>query len=145
MGSSEKDAEDVKKQAFFRNVDWDGLLKKKVRPPFVPTIVSQHIYLFISWSFFLSLKFLLLFLLEITRRCEQLWRRVHERGGRSNANQRLSANNSRRSKQILRFRLRCWMVLKRKIKPKRIENEMKWNIVQTNKLLQAPIIIILWN
>ena len=40
LGSSEKDAEDVKKQPFFRGIDWDGLLKKKVRPPFVPTIVS---------------------------------------------------------------------------------------------------------
>ena len=39
LGSSEKDAEDVKKQAFFRGIDWDGLLKKRVRPPFVPSIV----------------------------------------------------------------------------------------------------------
>ena len=40
LGSSEKDAEDVKKQTFFRGIDWDGLLKKRVRPPFVPSIVS---------------------------------------------------------------------------------------------------------
>jgi hypothetical protein len=39
LGSSEKDAEEVKKQAFFRTIDWDGLLKKRVKPPFVPTIV----------------------------------------------------------------------------------------------------------
>jgi serine/threonine protein kinase len=42
LGSSEKDAEDVKKQAFFRGIDWDGLLKKRVRPPFVPTIKSPE-------------------------------------------------------------------------------------------------------
>lgn len=41
LGSTERDAEDVKKQPFFRNIDWDGLLKKRVRPPFIPTIVSS--------------------------------------------------------------------------------------------------------
>ena len=40
LGASEKDAEDVKKQAFFRNVSWDDLLMRKIKPPFVPTIVS---------------------------------------------------------------------------------------------------------
>lgn len=38
LGSSERDAEDVKKQAFFRNLNWDDLLMKKVKPPFVPTV-----------------------------------------------------------------------------------------------------------
>jgi hypothetical protein len=42
LGASEKDAEDVKKQAFFRNVSWDDLLMRKIKPPFVPTIVSIH-------------------------------------------------------------------------------------------------------
>jgi hypothetical protein len=57
LGSSEKDAEDVKRQAFFRGIDWDGLLKKKVRPPFVPSIVRiyflylrQKIYLFVMYE-----------------------------------------------------------------------------------------------
>jgi len=40
LGSSERDAEDVKKQAFFRQVVWDDLLQRKVKPPFVPTVVS---------------------------------------------------------------------------------------------------------
>lgn len=40
LGSSERDAEDVKKQAFFRNIQWDDLLLRKVKPPFVPTVVS---------------------------------------------------------------------------------------------------------
>lgn len=43
MGSSERDAEDVKKQAFFRNIAWDDLLMRKVKPPFVPTIVSSRL------------------------------------------------------------------------------------------------------
>ncbi|KAL4107709.1 hypothetical protein QTP88_018007 [Uroleucon formosanum] len=40
LGSSERDAEDVKKQAFFRQVLWDDLLHRKVKPPFVPTVNS---------------------------------------------------------------------------------------------------------
>jgi len=38
LGASERDAEDVKKQAFFRNVNWEDLLMRRVPPPFVPTI-----------------------------------------------------------------------------------------------------------
>ncbi|XP_003245439.1 serine/threonine-protein kinase N isoform X3 [Acyrthosiphon pisum] len=40
LGSSERDAEDVKKQAFFRQVVWDDLLHRKIKPPFVPTVNS---------------------------------------------------------------------------------------------------------
>lgn len=42
LGASEKDAEDVKKQQFFRNVGWDDLLQRKVKPPFVPTVTSPE-------------------------------------------------------------------------------------------------------
>ncbi|XP_065092948.1 serine/threonine-protein kinase N isoform X2 [Ochlerotatus camptorhynchus] len=42
LGSSERDAEDVKRQAFFRNIGWDDLLLRKVKPPFVPTIRSPE-------------------------------------------------------------------------------------------------------
>uniref|UniRef100_A0A672KAI3 protein kinase C n=1 Tax=Sinocyclocheilus grahami TaxID=75366 RepID=A0A672KAI3_SINGR len=41
LGAGERDAEDVKKHLFFRNIDWDGFLAKKVKPPFVPTIQSS--------------------------------------------------------------------------------------------------------
>ncbi|XP_078041412.1 serine/threonine-protein kinase N isoform X2 [Augochlora pura] len=40
LGSSERDAEDVKKQAFFRHIAWDDLLLRRVKPPFVPVIDS---------------------------------------------------------------------------------------------------------
>ncbi|XP_058793229.1 serine/threonine-protein kinase N isoform X2 [Phymastichus coffea] len=40
LGSSERDAEDVKKQAFFRHINWDDLLLRRVKPPFVPVIQS---------------------------------------------------------------------------------------------------------
>uniref|UniRef100_A0A4W6FLL3 protein kinase C n=1 Tax=Lates calcarifer TaxID=8187 RepID=A0A4W6FLL3_LATCA len=42
LGSGEKDAEEVKKQPFFRNVDWEALLQRKVPPPFVPSIGSKE-------------------------------------------------------------------------------------------------------
>ncbi|KAG5679043.1 hypothetical protein PVAND_008643 [Polypedilum vanderplanki] len=42
LGSSERDAEDVKRQAFFRGISWDDLLLRKVKPPFVPTIRSME-------------------------------------------------------------------------------------------------------
>uniref|UniRef100_A0A4Y0BHE3 protein kinase C n=1 Tax=Anopheles funestus TaxID=62324 RepID=A0A4Y0BHE3_ANOFN len=42
LGSSERDAEDVKRQAFFRNIVWDDLLLRKVKPPFVPTVRSPE-------------------------------------------------------------------------------------------------------
>lgn len=38
LGSSEHDAEDVKKQGFFKTLNWDDLLTKRLKPPFVPTI-----------------------------------------------------------------------------------------------------------
>ncbi|KAL7637144.1 UNVERIFIED_CONTAM: hypothetical protein RMT77_011856 [Armadillidium vulgare] len=42
LGASEKDAEDVKKQQFFRSVAWDDLLRRKIKPPFVPTVTSSE-------------------------------------------------------------------------------------------------------
>ncbi|XP_072299625.1 serine/threonine-protein kinase N1b isoform X2 [Eucyclogobius newberryi] len=42
LGSGEKDAEDVKKQPFFRGVDWEALLQRKSLPPFVPTIKGKE-------------------------------------------------------------------------------------------------------
>ncbi|KAG8006466.1 Serine/threonine-protein kinase N1, partial [Nibea albiflora] len=42
LGSGEKDAEDVKKQPFFRGLDWELLLQRKIPPPFVPTIGSKE-------------------------------------------------------------------------------------------------------
>uniref|UniRef100_A0A4W4FRW1 protein kinase C n=1 Tax=Electrophorus electricus TaxID=8005 RepID=A0A4W4FRW1_ELEEL len=38
LGAGERDAEEVKKHPFFRNLDWAALLAKKIRPPFVPTL-----------------------------------------------------------------------------------------------------------
>ncbi|KAA0713072.1 Serine/threonine-protein kinase N2 [Triplophysa tibetana] len=37
LGAGERDAEEVKRHPFFRNMDWDALLAKKTQPPFMPT------------------------------------------------------------------------------------------------------------
>ncbi|TSK17928.1 Serine/threonine-protein kinase N2 [Bagarius yarrelli] len=42
LGSGERDAEEVKKQPFFRNMDWEALLQRKLPPPFVPTIGDRE-------------------------------------------------------------------------------------------------------
>uniref|UniRef100_A0A4W4HNR9 protein kinase C n=1 Tax=Electrophorus electricus TaxID=8005 RepID=A0A4W4HNR9_ELEEL len=42
LGSSEKDAEDVKKQPFFRNIDWEALLQRTVVPPFLPSVGGKE-------------------------------------------------------------------------------------------------------
>ncbi|XP_034157468.2 serine/threonine-protein kinase N1b isoform X2 [Pangasianodon hypophthalmus] len=42
LGSTERDAEDVKKQPFFRDVDWEALLQRKVVPPFVPSLGGKE-------------------------------------------------------------------------------------------------------
>ncbi|KAM9780436.1 serine/threonine-protein kinase N1-like [Neosynchiropus ocellatus] len=42
LGSGERDAEDVKKQPFFRGMDWEALLQRKVPPPFVPSIRGKE-------------------------------------------------------------------------------------------------------
>lgn len=42
LGASENDAEDIKRQAFFRSVNWDDLLARKVQPPFKPSIRSPE-------------------------------------------------------------------------------------------------------
>ncbi|XP_043090918.1 serine/threonine-protein kinase N1b isoform X2 [Puntigrus tetrazona] len=42
LGSSEKDAEDIKKQPFFRTMDWDALLQRRVPPPFVPAVKGKE-------------------------------------------------------------------------------------------------------
>ncbi|XP_060096689.1 serine/threonine-protein kinase N1 isoform X2 [Heteronotia binoei] len=42
LGSSERDAEDVKKQPFFRSTEWEALLARNIKPPFVPIIKGRE-------------------------------------------------------------------------------------------------------
>lgn len=38
LGSSQADAEEVKRHPFFKTINWKDLLDRKLKPPFVPTI-----------------------------------------------------------------------------------------------------------
>uniref|UniRef100_A0AAY4E024 protein kinase C n=1 Tax=Denticeps clupeoides TaxID=299321 RepID=A0AAY4E024_9TELE len=38
LGAGEQDANEVKRHRFFQGVDWESLLSKKVKPPFLPTV-----------------------------------------------------------------------------------------------------------
>ncbi|KNE69120.1 AGC/PKC protein kinase [Allomyces macrogynus ATCC 38327] len=40
LGATAADAEDIKRHAFFRGVDWDALTRKQIAPPFVPRLTS---------------------------------------------------------------------------------------------------------
>lgn len=40
LGSGPRDAEEIKEHPFFQDVNWDKLLKREIRPPFVPQLKS---------------------------------------------------------------------------------------------------------
>ncbi|KAL3312715.1 Serine/threonine-protein kinase N2, partial [Cichlidogyrus casuarinus] len=44
LGANEKDAEEVRRQPFFRNLDFEALLDKRIQPPLVPVLVSSLNY-----------------------------------------------------------------------------------------------------
>ncbi len=39
---SKNEFEEIKAHPFLKNVDWDAILKKRVKPPFIPIINSDH-------------------------------------------------------------------------------------------------------
>ena len=41
LGSLKDGPEDVKKHKFFKNIDWDALARKQVRPPFIPDTAGE--------------------------------------------------------------------------------------------------------
>ncbi|SOV17109.1 RAC-beta serine/threonine protein kinase [Plasmodium sp. gorilla clade G2] len=41
LGSGSTDAQEIKKHPFFKNVNWDDVLYKKVKPPFKPKLFNQ--------------------------------------------------------------------------------------------------------
>lgn len=41
LGAGPDDALEIKRHPFFRSVDWDAMLQKRIPPPFFPQIVSS--------------------------------------------------------------------------------------------------------
>lgn len=41
LGSGKGDAEEIKRQPFFKDVNWDDVFNKRIPPPYFPTIVSK--------------------------------------------------------------------------------------------------------
>jgi len=39
LGSGKEDAEEIKRQPFFKDVNWDDVFNKRIPPPYFPTIV----------------------------------------------------------------------------------------------------------
>lgn len=42
LGSTKADAEEIKRHPFFKDVNFDDVLNKRIPPPYFPTIVSSH-------------------------------------------------------------------------------------------------------
>uniref|UniRef100_A0A3Q2QCY1 protein kinase C n=1 Tax=Fundulus heteroclitus TaxID=8078 RepID=A0A3Q2QCY1_FUNHE len=42
LGSGEEDAAEIKQHPFFKNMDWDALLAKRMKPPFLPAIAAPQ-------------------------------------------------------------------------------------------------------
>jgi hypothetical protein len=44
LGSGKVDAEEIKKHPFFKDVNFDDVLNKRIPPPYFPTIVSSILF-----------------------------------------------------------------------------------------------------
>lgn len=42
LGAGKEDAEEVKKHPFFKDVNFDDILHKRIPPPYFPTVVCAH-------------------------------------------------------------------------------------------------------
>jgi hypothetical protein len=44
LGSGKEDAEEIKRQPFFKDVNWDDVFNKRIPPPYFPTIVGVVVH-----------------------------------------------------------------------------------------------------
>ena len=45
LGSGARDHKDVQDHAFFKSINWDDLLHKRIEPPFNPNVSSTYMYM----------------------------------------------------------------------------------------------------
>jgi len=45
LGASKADAQDIKNHSYFKDVDWQAMLEKRVPVPYVPKFVSIFVLL----------------------------------------------------------------------------------------------------
>ena len=43
LGSGPNGSQDIKKHAWFRDINWDSLLRKQIPPPFVPVLPNNNL------------------------------------------------------------------------------------------------------
>ena len=62
LGSSANDANEIKTHPFFKDIDWDLLVQKKIQPPFRPKITHPKDLRHFDKVIFLDLNYFTLFL-----------------------------------------------------------------------------------
>ena len=45
LGSGKEDAEEIKRQPFFKDVNWDDVFNKRIPPPYFPSIVRLNTFI----------------------------------------------------------------------------------------------------
>lgn len=85
LGSGKEDAEEIKRQPFFKDVNWDDVLHKRIAPPYFPKIVSHNLST-LYWSPLNTVA-------ERSCRYEQFRRRIYPREANTNTRS-WSTNNS---------------------------------------------------
>ena len=51
MGSGSDDGEPIKRHLFFKHINWDEVINRKLDPPFKPVLVSlKNVVMVVRWT-----------------------------------------------------------------------------------------------
>lgn len=45
LGSGKSDAEEIKRHAYFKEINWNDVLARRCPPPFFPSVVKNHYFI----------------------------------------------------------------------------------------------------